>query len=249
MKELLVFLLSAVCLLDCLLLTFRSNLTLGLILMYLLTAALFLYGRHHAVVDAFCTHGVGRVLRAGFFLGLCLFAVLCLCIANRAKTTATGRETAVIILGAGLHGETVSDTLARRLDAALALYGKRSDVLYVVSGGQGPQEDCTEASAMAKYLAVRGVDPGQILLEDRSRSTRENFLYSREVLRQAGVSPTDSIAFVTNDFHCLRSGAYGRLAGFVSICCVSTSTSPVVLFPALMREALAICALWARTLF
>lgn len=246
MKESIILLLACLCLVDSILLTFRSNVTLGLILMYLVTAALFLYWRFGAHIDAFCRYGVGRILKYCFLAGAFFFLVLCLLMTNAAKKTVTGQEKAVIILGAGLHRDVVSDTLARRLDAAIEEYAGNPQILFLVSGGQGPQETRTEAAAMAGYLTAHGIPADRILQEDRSVSTETNFLYSAQLMRQAGLSLADPVAFVTNDFHCYRSIRYAEKAGFTNVRCLSATTSPIVLPAAAMREALAICALWAH---
>lgn len=246
MKTLFLLALSLLCLGNSILLSFRSNLTLGLILMYLLTATLFLYTRFYHRIDLFCQQGVGRLLKLLFFAGLLFFASLCLLMAKSAKPTVTYQEKALIVLGAGLRGDTVSDTLQRRLNAAVDYHQQNPTALLVVSGGQGPGETRTEASAMRDYLVQHGVAAKQILLEDRSVSTETNFLYSRALLAQHGVQTDDAIAFVTNDFHCYRSAQYAKRSGFTDVACLSVNTSPAVIFAATMREALAICALWVK---
>ena len=69
-------------------------------------------------------------------------------------------------------------TLARRLDAALAYLEENPKAYVVVSGGQGAGEDISEAEAMRRYLAARGIEESRILMEDKSMSTLENFLFS-----------------------------------------------------------------------
>lgn len=245
MKESILLVLALLCLADSVLLTARSNLTLGLVAMYLLTAALFAYWRFFRQVDAFCARGAGFVLKLLFFAGLAFFVVLCVLMGLGARPTATFQEKAVIVLGAGLHGDDISDTLRRRLDAALIYHDQNPKAVIVVSGGQGPQENRTEAAAMAEYLTDRGVPVSQIILEDRSVSTRTNFTYSYALLEKVGVTAEDPVCFITNEFHCYRAAAYAARAGFLTVHCYSTGTSPWFLPAAAMREALAICALWA----
>ena len=63
----------------------------------------------------------------------------------------TYKEDAVIVLGAAVHGKTPSLTLKRRLETAVKYYNQNPEVIIVVSGGKGPQEDITEAEAMKQY--------------------------------------------------------------------------------------------------
>lgn len=54
----------------------------------------------------------------------------------------------VIILGAGLRGEKVSNTLKVRLDEAIKYYKLHPNTMIIVSGGQGPDEVISEASML-----------------------------------------------------------------------------------------------------
>ena len=97
----------------------------------------------------------------------------------------------VIVLGAQVRGNKISRTLERRLDKAVEYAAYHPNTVFVLSGGQGEDEDVTEASAMYRYMKSRGVPDYQLLLEESSRSTYENMVYSkiliteRERLRRA----------------------------------------------------------------
>ena len=59
---------------------------------------------------------------------------------------------------------------------------------------------------MYDYLTERGVDARRLILEENATNTAENFDFSRELLRQAGIDPVmDTVAVVTNDFHIARA--------------------------------------------
>ena len=81
----------------------------------------------------------------------------------------------IVVLGAGVHGTVPSLSLRNRLDAAGNYLKENPDVICIVSGGQGPGEEMTEAACMQAYLVERGVAPERILLEEKSASTWENF--------------------------------------------------------------------------
>ena len=72
----------------------------------------------------------------------------------------------VIIHGCGLlGGRRVSKLLADRLDKAIALYKKDpTPPIMIPSGGQGSDEDISEAAAMAQYLREHGIPDDHILL-------------------------------------------------------------------------------------
>ena len=113
---------------------------------------------------------------------------------------------AVIVLGAGVNGETPSLMLQSRIDAAARYLTLHPDIPVVLSGGQGAGESISEAECMRRELTARGIGESRLLLEEQSTSTAENFAFSKEVLRQADIDPeTATVAVVTNDFHCFRA--------------------------------------------
>ena len=113
---------------------------------------------------------------------------------------------AVIVLGAGVNGTVPSLTLRTRIDAAEAYLKAHPEVPAVLSGGQGPGEDITEARCMFEALVARGIDPERLILEERSTSTAQNFHYSMPLLEERGLdSHSGRLAIVTNDFHMLRA--------------------------------------------
>ena len=113
-------------------------------------------------------------------------------------------EDAVVVLGGGVHGERVSSSLARRLDTAIEYHQRNPAALIVVSGGRGSQENISEALAMQRYLVAHEVPANQIVMEDQSTSTIENFKFSDQIL-QREFPGGYSAAFITNDFHIYRA--------------------------------------------
>lgn len=224
----------------------RTNFNLGTFLMYCITAALWVYTLFNRPIDRFCAAGPGRVLKILFFCG-CAFAVgmMLFIAAAGVSDRAKGDEKAVVVLGAGLRGERVSSLLARRLNAAYDFYAAHPDVLIVVTGGQGPQEKVPEAHAMRDYLLAKGVPADKLLVEDKSTSTEENFLFARRLLEAAGVSPQEPVAYATNAFHCYRAGCYARAAGFADARAVPASIGFTSVLPCYLREVFAVLYYWA----
>ncbi|QLQ16856.1 MAG: YdcF family protein [Micropruina sp.] len=128
------------------------------------------------------------------------------------RDDAVGDEDAVIVLGAAVHGRELSNTLVGRLDAALDYHQRNPSALIVVSGGQGFQEQISEASAMRAYLLDHRVADAQVVAEDRSTSTEENFANSRALLDQR-LPPGYRVVFVTDEFHVYRAGRIAAAAG------------------------------------
>jgi uncharacterized SAM-binding protein YcdF (DUF218 family) len=117
------------------------------------------------------------------------------------KPLADGTYEYAIILGAKVNGETPSLVLRYRLEEALSYAEAHPDVKFILSGGQGPDEDIAEGEAMHRFLTERGVQEERLLLETESTSTYENLLNSKELL------PDDihAVTIITSDFHLARA--------------------------------------------
>lgn len=223
----------------------QTNYNLGSFLMAAITVLLWLYLAFHRAVDAFCAQGPGRVLKWCFFAGCLFYLALMILVGVLGSVDGPkGDERAVVVLGAAVRGDRVSGLLARRLDAAYNYYVAHPEVILVMSGGQGPGEDIPEGRAMKAYLVEKGVPAEQILTEERSTSTRENFRFSKMVLEEAGVDPTQPIAYVTNRFHCYRAGQYAQLEGFPDVRGIPASIGVSSILPCYLREALAVLYYW-----
>jgi uncharacterized SAM-binding protein YcdF (DUF218 family) len=156
------------------------------------------------------------MLRVGYVLFLIAY-VVCISLMWRSyRLQSEPGADAVIVLGAGLRGEEVSPALQVRLDAAIVYLNDNPDALCVLSGGRGDDERISEAEAMRRYLQRQGIDPGRLLLEDRSRDTAQNIAFSRALLlERLGKEPR--VVVVTSDFHVFRGVALARGAGFSDV--------------------------------
>lgn len=82
---------------------------------------------------------------------------------------------------------------------------------YVPSGGKGTNEIMSEGSAMELYLKSHGAEDEEVFPEKMSVSTRENMLFSKEIIDE--LKPGATVAFATTNYHMLRSGILARRAG------------------------------------
>ena len=118
------------------------------------------------------------------------------------EPNANGSADYMIILGAKVRpGGVPSLSLKSRLEVAVPYLTKYPHVKVIVSGGQGPDEDRTEASVMQDYLEQHGIDAARIIIEDQSTSTYENLVFSKDLLPKE----TKKITIVSNDFHLKRA--------------------------------------------
>lgn len=113
----------------------------------------------------------------------------------------------LIVLGSGLrNGNQLSKLLQARVDKALAVANTAQQKTgiwptLIMSGGQGPDETVTEASAMSEYAQKSGYLAENIRLEEKSTSTFENLQYAIDVIHE----PHPTIEFVTSNFHVFRA--------------------------------------------
>lgn len=222
-----------------------SNYNLGLILTTALGAALLLYALLFDWINRLLDNRFGRVLKGLLLLltATLIFVGTLISVAGRTDTV-TYKEDAIIVLGAGIHGDQVSRVLAYRLDAALQYHKKNPDAFIVVSGGQGPQETISEAEAMERYLLARGAAPDKILREEQASSTYENFLYAKALLDGRLTKPYKT-AYITNRFHIFRAGRVAKTAGLISTR-LHASNDPMTILPDYLRECCAVAAFWIR---
>lgn len=101
---------------------------------------------------------------------------------------------------------------ADRVTHTLWLYRAGRIRRIIISGGSGSLREVahTEARDIATLLRLAGVPSRDILLEERSRNTRENAQFTKEVLAQH--PDIKSLVLVTSAFHQRRAlGCFARV--------------------------------------
>ena len=141
----------------------------------------------------------------------------------------------IIVLGSGLQdGDKLSYVLTRRLETALEYHKKNPSTPIILSGGQGHDELLSEAQAMKNYLISKGIPENILFLEDKSTSTKENIIFSKEIIKKNDFS-TDKIGIITNDYHSFRSNHLSKKLGLNSES-ISAKTSNFLKINYMVRE-------------
>lgn len=122
-------------------------------------------------------------------------------LANGLKPEADGTYDYAVVLGAKVNGELPSLSLQRRLEVALTYALEYTHVELVLSGGQGPGEDISEAEAMKRYLTQNGIAENRLTIEDQSTSTYENLMFALEKIE----AEIDGLTIITSDYHLTRA--------------------------------------------
>ncbi len=124
----------------------------------------------------------------------------------------------VVVHGAGLSGTVPTPLLAGRLDKAVELWkaiGCRA--LIIVSGGQGGDEQVSEAEAMKIYLMKTHDIPAETIIEEnKSTTTWENLVNSKAIMDARSGVDAYRAAVVTSDYHVFRTAEYAHKIGLTA---------------------------------
>jgi len=194
----------------------RSGMNLGVIMPAIIGAPLIIIGLLLPGIVRLCSKS--RIFKALMLAVSACYVIFCLlfCVTTVLiqKNSAPPEEPAdvLIVLGCGIRGSSPTLTLRYRLDKTIEYLNDHTDTMVVVSGGQSFDEICSEASVMKAYLTARGIDENRILTEELSKSTEENFLYSKSIIDD-NLGSGKRIAFVTTRFHVYRSELAAKKLG------------------------------------
>lgn len=157
--------------------------------------------------------GIGMLLVLAVFLGLCLMTVTASRIANAQTGTPDGEVAYILVLGAKVNGETPSDNLQCRIEAACDYLLAHPDTVAILSGGQGSDEAVSEAECMFRCLTAMGIDESRLWLEENATSTWENITFSMDLIEEkTGLRP-ETVGLVTSEFHLYRAGLFAADCG------------------------------------
>ena len=111
------------------------------------------------------------------------------------------------------RGQAAINGAVERLFEMAKLAERYPRAKMVFSGGSGSllNQELKEAPLVAPLLRQLGVDPGRVIIEDQSRNTAENAVFSR---RLAKPRPGETWLLITSAFHMPRTVGSFRQAGW-----------------------------------
>ncbi len=122
----------------------------------------------------------------------------------------------VIVLGCGVNGTVPSLSLQERINAAYDYLMAHPDAICIASGGQGRNEDITEAYCIFRELTAMGIDPERIWQEGNSTSTMENLSFTLALIEEkTGVWP-EHLGIISSEYHLFRAGCMAQNFGLTS---------------------------------
>lgn len=152
-----------------------------------------------------------------------------------------GRSDYVIVLGAGVRGTEPSEILQDRIDQAYVYLTKNPEVICIVTGGKGSDENLSEAQCMYDHLTAMGIDGSRIWMEDQATSTIENFRFSLAVIQEKTGTVPDRVTVLSNEFHLYRASVMAEDCGLEADFVAAPTANPLIRISYTVRE---IFALW-----
>lgn len=172
---------------------------------------------------------------AGLALGACA-AAFALLEAKASKGESPANPDFLLILGCRVRADEAEATLKTRIEAAAKYLKENPNTAAVCCGGiVHPDQTKSEAAVIRDGLLSAGIDDARIILEDKSKTTRENFINAKKIIDGFSLSKEPKIAFLSSEFHLLRSGVIAKRAG-VSALSVAAPSPKAELIKNYIRE-------------
>lgn len=117
-----------------------------------------------------------------------------------------------IVLGMALENGAPTSDLIARLDTAQGYLKEDPEAKLILTGGNADGSGRTEAEVMREILTQRGVPEDRMILEDKAKTTKENFKNTVGML-----SPDEKVILITSDYHMDRAFRTAKSAGFAQV--------------------------------
>ncbi len=135
----------------------------------------------------------------------------------------------LMILGGEIIGEdTPCYHLMERMETALVYLNENKNCFVVPCGGCFRfQQKKSEADIIAKYLIEHGIEGNRIILENKSTTTFENFMFALEIIKKHSCKSINEtkISFLSSNYHIFRSSVIAKCCGLNNPGKVSSPTS------------------------
>lgn len=222
---------------------YKSKLNLGNIFGMIFGSALIVCSVFFEQICDLYNRTFGKVLIILFITAVIIFFILffsTLFQIIKAIMCNAKNEQTVIVLGCRVKGETPSKALIKRCQAAEKYMKSNRNATAILSGGQGEDENISEAECMYHLLIKSGIDSKRLIKEEKSTSTYENFLYSNKIIIERDLSK--NIAIATSEYHIFRAKLYANKLD-LKASSLPAKSIPVLRVPYFTREIFAVWAL------
>ena len=183
---------------------------------------------------------LNTVLTSLLCLGLCVFVITEAVIIQASRGDTASDFTYLVVLGAKINGTSPSLSLSDRLDAAYDYLITHPNVIAVLSGGQGPDEEISEAQCMFHELTRRGIPAERLWLEEQATSTWENLQFSLGMIQEKTGELPETIGLLSSEYHLYRAGLFADAFGIKASLIPAHTSWPTIRLNYFIREAVAV---------
>lgn len=117
----------------------------------------------------------------------------------------------LLILGHALENNSASPVLKLRCEKAAEYLKQHTNTIAIACGGiTGKEQTVSEAEVIKSLLTEQGIDESRIILEDKSKTTAENFYNAKKIIGETG---DKYVALLSSDYHLLRASTLAKICG------------------------------------
>lgn len=163
----------------------------------------------------------------GAYYALTVGAYMPLVIKEAKKNYRDDCEYLMVLGGNVIGADTPSPQLFQRMKSAAEYLTENTECFVIPCGGCfRTEQKKSEARIIADYLVEQGIDESRIILEDKSTTTVENFVFASEIIKNHSGKELSSvkIAFLSSDYHIFRASVIAKYCGIENIGKVSSPT-------------------------
>lgn len=184
----------------------RAKINIGNIFGIMTGILLLLFGIFFDNIKTLCETKSYRVLFFAFgilaiIFYMAFFITLLKIIICEKYTKPKGKT--VTVLGCRVKGTVPTRALMSRCKAAFDYLTENKNSVAVLSGGQGADEDISEAECMYRILTEKGINKTRLYIENASTSTEENLKFSSDIIDKNNLSK--EIVICTSEYHIYRA--------------------------------------------
>lgn len=103
-----------------------------------------------------------------------------------------------------VFGCHIKQLLDERINCAIEILRTKEVKSVLLTGGIGSKGDFNEAQYMKEKLIMEGIPKNKIMIEDQSKTTKENVVNSIEILKKNNLFQDKKIVVVSNKAHLRR---------------------------------------------
>lgn len=193
----------------------------------------------------------GRIVLISMSVWALVIVALIFTIHRTGKVETAETSDAIIVLGAGLsRNGRPGWALTRRSNHAADLWHQGLADTIICTGGIADNQTSSEAQGCLEVLMRNGVPASAVLLEEQSRSTEENAIFSQVILEANNL---DSVILVSDGYHLFRGNYIFETIGVDNITLSPVSSALIRGYPtyenSVLREVLALHWQVFKTIF